>query len=127
MQEADRNNIEVFYGFFPACKGICCTGYIALDWDLTETEETVCLAHEMGHCMTGSFYSLSAPDLERVRAERRADKWAIKKLVPVRELERALKQGYQLYEIAERMGVTEEFLRKAVRYYAKTERIWYSG
>ena len=126
-KEAERNNIEVFYGYFPSCKGLAAEGFIAIDFGLSEQQETVCLAHELGHCMTGSFYRMSDPDIDRRRAERKADKWAIKKLVPVRELKRALQHGYQMYEIAEQMGVTEEFLRKAWEYYEKTERIRHSG
>ena len=121
---ADKNNIEVFYGFFPACKGICTDGFIAMDYDMTDAEETVCLGHELGHCLTGALYSLSAPLLERKRAERKADKWAIKKLVPVDELKRVMKHYTYYYEIAEYFGVTEDFIRKACDYYAESERLW---
>ena len=117
---AESNNIEVFNGCFPVCKGISSEGFIGIDNDLLETEEAVCLAHELGHCMTGAFYSLGTPLVERRQAERKAEKWAIKKLVPAEELERALKENYHLYEIAEMFGVTEDFIRKAVEYYSQT-------
>lgn len=123
---AESNDIEVFNGNFPICKGIASDGFIGIDNDLKGAGETVCLAHELGHCMTGAFYSVTAPMLDRVRAERKADKWAIKKLVPADELERAMKCHY-LFEVAEIFGVTEDFIRKAVKYYAESQRLWKCG
>lgn len=52
-------------------------GYaIALDpWKLGSlSQETVCLAHELGHCETGSFYNRLAKLDVRQRHENRADK-----------------------------------------------------
>ena len=118
---ADENGIEILYGFFPACKAICTEGLIAIDYDLSDAEEKVDLAHELGHCLTGSFYLLSSASIERRRAERKADKWAIKKLVPEDELERAMKQFTYFYELADYFGVTEDFIRKAVDYYSQSK------
>lgn len=78
-------------------------------------EERVHLGHELGHCCTGSFYDSSAPLLTRRRCERRADKWAIKKLIPKDELDAAVADGRtEICELAEIFGVTEDFMRKAV-------------
>lgn len=120
---ADQNGIEVIYGFYPASKGVCCDGFIAMDYDMTDAEETVCFGHELGHCMTGAFYSLTEPALNRKRLERKAEKWAIKKLVPVEELKRALKVCPYYCDLAEYFGVTEDFIRKACNYYAESERL----
>lgn len=79
-------------------------------------DEKVKLAHELGHCQTGSFYSLDI----RQKHENRADKWAIRQLVPAEELKQAVKDGFtEPWELAERFGVTEEFMRKAMRYYTE--------
>ena len=51
----------------------------------TSAEETVIMAHELGHCETGAFYNERTLEL-RSRMEFRADKWAIKKLVTEDEL-----------------------------------------
>lgn len=61
---------------------------------LTLAEETVCIAHEAGHIATGSTHALSSPYDLIDRHEYRANKWAIKKLVPKGELEKAMRQGY---------------------------------
>ena len=76
------------------------------------------LAHELGHCMTGSFYNRHSDFDCRQRHENRADKWAVKQLIPVDELDAAVAEGCtEIWELAERFGVTEEFVRKAVCYY----------
>lgn len=85
---------------------------------LEDREELVCLAHEMGHCATGSFYTGDAPLLARTRQEQRADRWAIRQLVPLEELKGLLRSGVDRWdEAAEHFQVTEEFLRKAVAFY----------
>ena len=68
--------------------------------------------------MTGSFYSVYTAVDCRQRHENRADKWAIKHLIPVKDLDEAVANGCtEIWELAERFGVTEEFARKAVCYY----------
>lgn len=84
----------------------------------SRADELVALAHELGHCETGSFYNKYALLDIRAKHERRADKWAIKKLVPRDELINALSKGYiEIYELAEYFEVTEDFMRKALEFY----------
>lgn len=81
-------------------------------------QERVHLSHELGHCVTGSFYNIYAAADLRQRHENRADKWAIRKLIPVELLDDAIAGGCtELWELADRFGVTEEFMRKAICYY----------
>jgi len=81
-------------------------------------QERVHLSHELGHCATGSFYNIHAALDCRQRHENRADKWAITALIPVDDLDEAVAQGCtEVWELAERFEVTEEFIRKAVCYY----------
>jgi len=80
--------------------------------------ERVHLGHELGHCVTGSFYNIHAAVDHRRRHENRADKWAIRQLIPVDDLDDAIAQGCtELWDLADRFGVTEDFLKKAVCYY----------
>ena len=84
----------------------------------SENEERNKLAHELGHCITGSFYNRYSDFDCRQRHENRADKWAVKQLIPVDELDAAVAEGCtEIWDLAERFGVTEEFARKAVCYY----------
>ena len=81
-------------------------------------QERVHLSHELGHCVTGSFYHRSAAVDGRQRHENQANKWAIQTLIPVDDLDRAVAEGCtEIWELAERFGVTEDFVRKAVCLY----------
>ena len=122
---AEQENIEVIR--FPMAingsmslmddSGSC---YIGMDDTIRDgsTQERVHLIHELGHCVTGSFYNRYATVDSRQRHENRADKWAVKKLIPVEALDDAIAEGCtEVWELAERFGVTEEFVRKAVCYH----------
>lgn len=95
--------------------------YIALDPTavITPSVERVCLAHELGHCNTGSFYNAYSPFDLRTKHELRADRWAIEKLVPLEELKKAIKKGYaDNTSLADYFSVTEDFIGKALKYYS---------
>lgn len=85
----------------------------------SESDEKVKLAHELGHCETGSFYNVYSKYDIRAKHERRADKWAIKKLIPADELKEAYKYCNNRWELSEYFGVTEDFMQKALDYYAQ--------
>ncbi len=121
---AEANNIEILNADLKKCRsmsiqtesGNC---YIGIDRKrMTKAQEAVCKAHELGHCETGSFYNrYSCFDLMS-RHEYRADVWAIKKLVDKSELVKALKSGItEIWELAEHFDVTEDFMKKACKYY----------
>ena len=83
-------------------------------------EEKVKLAHEVGHCETVSFYDKNTPWYIRERCEARAEKWAIKKLIPKDELVKAYKDGIcNNFDLADHFGVTEAFMQKALKYYSE--------
>lgn len=89
---------------------------------LSAADEKCKLAHEIGHCETGTFYQRSTNDILRRRCETKADRWAIKKLIPKNELIKALKLGTtDNLELAEHFGVTEDFLEKAIKFYCEGE------
>ena len=56
-------------------------------------QERMHLGHELGHCITGSFYNIYAAIDCRQRHENQADKWAIQALIPVDRLDDAIAQG----------------------------------
>ena len=94
--------------------------FIAIDPDkiANETEERTKLSHEIGHCSTGAFYNQYSNYDCRQRHENKADKWAVKYLIPVEDLDTAVANGCtEIWELAEHFGVTEQFMQKAVCYY----------
>lgn len=94
--------------------------FVGLDRKLDGADEKVCLAHELGHCETMSFYNVCSPLDVRGKHERRANIWAIKKLIPRSRFYWALHHGYvDVYSLAEFFGVTPEFIKKTAEYYGK--------
>lgn len=94
--------------------------YIAIDpFKLTSSiDEKVKLSHELGHCLTGSFYNQYVPFDERRRNESRATRWALKKLLPFEEMRAAMDGGYtEPHELADYFEVTEDLIREAIAYY----------
>lgn len=101
----------------PLPDGTCC---IAMDpWKLdTVLDEIMRLAHELGHCIIGSFYNQYAALDLRQKHENRANKWAIEYLIPGRDLAYAVSLGhYEVWDLAEYFNVTEEFMRMAYCWY----------
>ncbi|MBQ9531135.1 MAG: ImmA/IrrE family metallo-endopeptidase [Eubacterium sp.] len=82
-----------------------------------EAEKNTAKAHELGHCMTGALYCESSPLFTQEKCEYRANRWAIRKLIPKKTLIEYLKKGYQMWDIAEELEVTEEFLWMAYHHY----------
>ncbi len=94
--------------------------YIAVDPNklCSVLDEKMKIAHELGHCITNSFYNQRATFDIRQKHENRADKWAIRQLVPKSAFFRALGNGYtEICQLAEYFNVTEDFMRKAYCYY----------
>ncbi len=122
---AKQENIPVWSFSLPetrsmsvmTAEGIC---HIGMDPSLRDggPQERVHLSHELGHCLTGSFYNIYAAVDCRQKHENKANKWAVQALIPVDDLDEAIAQGCtEVWELAERFQVTEELVRKAVCYY----------
>ena len=122
---AEKNQIEVDY--FPMRQVAAVSfpeGWVALDVDkLRDTaEEKACLAHELGHCATGSFYNINSPCDLREKKEACAARWAIRTLIPEDELDRVVADGVtEPWELAEVFGVPEPFMRQAMAFYLHQE------
>ena len=86
----------------------------------SQADEMVKVAHELGHCETWSFYSPGEDYFIRQRGENRANKWAIKKLIPQDGLMEAVQHGItEPWELAEYFNVTQAFMETALWYYAR--------
>lgn len=121
---AEAEGIPVFYGNIPFSKSMSVwynnRAYIAIDPSLVESsaDGKVKIGHELGHCQTGSFYTRWSPVDVLEKHEYRADKWAAHKLIPPETLQRVMREGYtELWQIAERLDVTECFVERAIGIY----------
>ena len=67
-------------------------GWIAIDRRKfsSDTDYKCALAHEIGHCETGSFYNIHSSTHEKELAERQASRFAAELLVPLPKLKHAI-------------------------------------
>ena len=92
---------------------------IAIRKDISSTTEKACvLAEELGHHYTTVGNILDQSKAENRKQERRARLWAYRKMFDLVDLVAAYKYGCRnRYEIAEYLGVTEQFLEEALHTY----------
>ena len=84
----------------------------------TTTEKSSVLAEELGHYYTTTGNILDQSIVMNRKQERRARLWAYDKMIGLNGLISAAKAGCQSqYEIAEYLGITEEFLNEALAVY----------
>ncbi len=119
---AEKNGITVDRFSLPANSSVSLkmggSLFVGMDNNIEGAAEKVCLAHELGHCITFSFYNYYSKLDVREKHERKANLWAIQTLVPEKKFKAALKNGYDnVYSLAEYFGVTADFMKKAVNYY----------
>ena len=96
------------------------THAIFINAELIETtaEETCVIAHECGHIETGTTHGIYSPLDLIERHEYRANKWAVKRLLPKSQLVDAITHGtHQRHELAELFNVTEDFISLAIEMY----------
>lgn len=103
-------------------KGLYGNGLILIDKRITTIIEKACiLAEELGHHHTSSGNILDQQDIRNRKQELLARQWAYHCMLPldrIVEAHRAKISGR--YELAEYLGVTEEFLQAAIdRFTAK--------
>jgi len=130
IDEAERSGIDVIRCRLPqngACSVMDAWGHCTIgidDWACTEAVARARVAHEMGHCARGAFYNIYAADDVIGKHERRADEWAIMRLIPERDFRRAVRSGYtEAWMIAERFCVPIEYACKTMYFYAERARV----
>ena len=88
--------------------------YIALDTNQINTaiEEKEILAEELGHYYCNALYYLNS-------CEYRAMKWAYSILVPLQKLKEKLKQGFNLYDLADYFNVDLKYMIDCIDFYVE--------
>ena len=95
-------------------KGLYYNGSIAIEKNLTSTEKTCVLAEELGHHYTAIGNILDQQKVANAKQELHARTWAYN----------AFEAGCQsLYEMAEYLEVTENFLKDALEAYRRRFRL----
>ena len=119
--EACGDGIEIVNCRFnsPRIKGLYCDKTIGLNLDInTSAEKTCVLAEELGHHHTSVGNILDMSNSGNRKQERQARLWGYNKLIGLAGLIKAYESGCQnKYEVAEFLGVTDEYLQDCVECY----------
>ena len=119
--EAFENNINLhnYYLGEENLKGIYIDGNIALNTSIETTTEKACvLAEELGHHYTSVGNILDIKDIGNRKQERQARLHGYNRMIGLYGLISAFKAGCQnRFEIAEHLGVTEEYLQECIDCY----------
>lgn len=121
IKEAEEKRIEVVALHFRGkIKGLYYDGVIAINENISTTAEKTCvLAEELGHHFTSCGNILNTSVTVNRKQEVKARRWAVKRLVSFDGIIQAFKAGCRnMCEVAEYIGVTEEFLRQAFETYS---------
>lgn len=120
LMQAHNDGIEVYERPMAGkLKGLYKDGFISIDKNLHSFIEKACiLSEEIGHHHTSYGDILDQKSIDNRKQERRARVWAYEKTVPIQSFIYAHNQGIRnRYELADQLGITEEFLEAAIAYY----------
>ena len=122
-QLAEAAGVPVVHMALPEVRSVALavggSGVVGLDSSrpMTRAEEQAHLGHELGHCLYGGLYTRSSLYDIVERHEVRADRWYIRHAIPRKTLFRLLREGREVWEIAEMLDTTEEYVWQAYCYY----------
>lgn len=118
LQIADGTDILIKEKPLRANKGRIKGNKIAIKEDMTQAEKACTLAEELGHYYTTTGCILDQEVASNRKQELRARFWGHNLLVNPASLIKAFESGCRnRFEIAEYLGVTEEFLQEAIDTY----------
>lgn len=101
-------------------KGLCKGQKIGIRKDLSAAEKACVLAEEIGHYYTTVGNILNQKNTENRKQEIKARKWAVDKILTIEDVFEATEHPCSnLFEIAEYLEVTEEFLLEALEIFKK--------
>ncbi|MFB6800417.1 MULTISPECIES: ImmA/IrrE family metallo-endopeptidase [Peribacillus] len=105
---------ELEYGF----KGLYRNGHIIIERRQTKVEKGCILAEELGHHFKTVGNIIDQTNLNNVKQEKIARRWAYNEILPLSCFVAAYEYGCtNRYEVADFLNVTEEFLQEALDRY----------
>jgi len=88
----------------------------------SQREEAVVIAHEREHIELSALYSINATPYEIAGAERRAERAAIRSLIPIAWLMKGIFDEKKTpWDLAEEIGVTDKAMAEAIEMYSDSE------
>lgn len=93
--------------------------YIGLDYSKIDSnkEEKEIMAEELGHYYCNATYPVSASETLIRKCELRALKWAYSILIPYNKLKEKIKEGLNVYELAEEFDVDVRYMINCIDFY----------
>jgi hypothetical protein len=120
LREATQQGIDIVERKMPPrIKGLYSDGVIWINRELPTVAEKACIfAEELGHHHTTVGDILDQSKISNLKQEKRARAWAYERLVPLKKIIDACRSGvHDRHELAEYLGIAEEFLQAAVDHY----------
>lgn len=128
IKEAEKEKVRVVeISMEKTLKGLYCDNCIAINKNIpTNIEKTCVLAEELGHYYTSAGDILDQTKIHNRKQEVIARRWGYKRLVGIIELVNAYKEGIKnRFELADYLGVTEEFIDECLNYYKEKHGLYY--
>lgn len=118
LMECANENLTIKEKPLQSSNGRIYNDRIAIKKDLTDAGKTCTLAEELGHYYTTTGDILSQSTVMDRKQEHHARMWAYDKLLPLSLIIKAFEHGCtNMYETAEYLEVTEEFLIDCIAAY----------
>lgn len=125
--DANLLDIQVKELDLKTADGLCYGNRIAINKNLKTDREKYCvLAEELGHYHKTVGNILDITKINNAKQENIARRWAYNELIQISSIVDAYKHGLRnIYEIADFLNVTEEFLKEALENYAYQYGLYY--
>lgn len=98
--------------------GLYGDGCVWIRENMSDARKVCILAEEIGHYETSHGNILDQKDMDNVKQEIKARRWAFEKLISPDDIRRARDEGCrQVWEIAEYLDLDEDFVRDALKHF----------
>lgn len=127
LNDANMIGLKVFeLNFESDAKGICYGEKIGIKKDMTLNEKACVLAEEIGHFKKTAGNILDQMDIGNKKQEKVARTWAVNKMIRIDDLFNInLNCCNTAYDIADSLGVTEEFLKEILETFKRKYGLFY--
>lgn len=118
--KAQSQSLKVVEVDLEANDGFYCDGYIFINKSLNDKEKYCVLAEELGHYETSYGNILDQNSINNVKQELKARRWGYKHIVTLEGIIEAFENNcLNEYEMAEYLGVTDEYFRECIEDYKR--------
>jgi Zn-dependent peptidase ImmA (M78 family) len=126
LSECEKNDIKVVERYLSDYDGLIIKNIIVIRKELTQVEKKCVLAEELGHFYMTTGNILDYNNMDNRRQEKTARNWAVDKLLDCNQTtDTYLKNNCNLYDTAEELEVTPQFLEYALKHFIEKHGLKY--